>query len=193
MMAINDTIQAQLNLPFIEKRKAQMASGEVVEYEVVGPLMIKFANRTATCSAFALPGDSEPLLGTIPMKEMDVLIHPQRQELVVNPRPSKLCSTQNEALNNKWFAILLVIIILLPANKKSPPLSGTLYLLLQSPSLPNAQKQKLQMLFKIIKYWNLFCQILSLAQTALRIQKIKFLQYLLHRQQYHQNRKWLLL
>ncbi len=85
MMAINETIQAQLDLPFIERRKAQMASGEVVEYDVVGPLMVKFANRTATCSAFVLPGDSEPLLGAIPMEEMDVLIHPLRQELIVNP------------------------------------------------------------------------------------------------------------
>ena len=85
MMAVNDTIQAQLDLPFVEKRKAQMASGDVVEYEVVGPLMVKFANRTATCNAFVLPGDSEPLLGAIPMEEMDVLIHPQRQELIVNP------------------------------------------------------------------------------------------------------------
>ena len=85
MMAINDTIQVQLDLPFVEKRKAQMRSGDVVEYEVVGPLMIKFANRTATCNAFVLPGDSEPLLGAIPMEEMNVLIHPQRQELIVNP------------------------------------------------------------------------------------------------------------
>jgi hypothetical protein len=85
MMAINETIQQQLDLPFVEKRKAQMASGEVVEYKVVGPVMIKFANRTATCNAFVLPGDSEPLLGAIPMEEMDVLINPQRQELIVNP------------------------------------------------------------------------------------------------------------
>ncbi len=85
MMAVNETIQAQLNLPFLEKRKAQMASGEVVEYDVVGPVMIKFKNRTATCNAFVLPGDSEPFLGAIPMEEMDVLIHPQRQELIVNP------------------------------------------------------------------------------------------------------------
>jgi hypothetical protein len=62
-----------------------MASGDVVEYEVVGPLMIKFADRTATCSAFVLPGDSEPLLGAIPMEELEVMIHPQRQELIVNP------------------------------------------------------------------------------------------------------------
>ena len=32
-----------------------------------------------------LPADSEPLLGAIPMEDMDVLIHPQRQELMVNP------------------------------------------------------------------------------------------------------------
>lgn len=85
MMAINETIQGQLDLPFIENRKVQLASGDVVAYPVVGPLMIKFANRTAICSTFVLPGDSEPLLGAIPMEEMDVLIHPKRQELVVNP------------------------------------------------------------------------------------------------------------
>lgn len=85
MMAINETIQAQLQLPFIEKRKNILADGSIKEYEVVGPIIVKFSNRTATCSAVVLPGDSEPLLGTIPMEEMDVLIHPRRQELVVNP------------------------------------------------------------------------------------------------------------
>jgi clan AA aspartic protease len=85
MMAINETIQSQLELPLIEKRKVQVADGRVVEYDVVGPIHVKFANRKATCNSFVLPGDSEPLLGAIPMEEMDVLIHPQRQELVVNP------------------------------------------------------------------------------------------------------------
>jgi len=33
-----------------------------------------------------LKGDCEPLLGAISMKEMGVLIHPQRQELIVNPK-----------------------------------------------------------------------------------------------------------
>ncbi|MBC7422335.1 MAG: clan AA aspartic protease [Ferruginibacter sp.] len=85
MMAINETTQSQLELPFIEKRKVQLADGRIVEYDVVGPVNVKFANRKATCSAFVLPGDSEPLLGAIPMEEMDVLIHPLRQELIVNP------------------------------------------------------------------------------------------------------------
>lgn len=85
MMAINETIQEQLSLPLIEQRKAQMADGRVIEYDVVGPIQVKFKNRKAVCNAFVLPGDSEPLLGAIPMEEMDVLIHPLRQELIVNP------------------------------------------------------------------------------------------------------------
>ncbi|MCP9751863.1 hypothetical protein [Ferruginibacter sp. HRS2-29] len=85
MMVINENIQAVLDLPFIEKRKIRMADETVGEFDIVGPLMVKFANRTATCSAVVLPGNSEPLLGAIPLEEMDVLIHPQRQELIVHP------------------------------------------------------------------------------------------------------------
>jgi clan AA aspartic protease len=86
MMAINETIQQQLDLPLVEKRKVQLASGDVAEYNVAGPIRVHFANRTAVCNAFVLPGDTEPLLGAIPMEEMDVLIHPQRQQLIVNPK-----------------------------------------------------------------------------------------------------------
>ena len=85
MMAINESIQAQLELRFIEKRKAILADGSVQEYDVVGPIHVKFQNRTAICSAMVLKGDSEPLLGAIPKEEMDVMIHPRRQELIVNP------------------------------------------------------------------------------------------------------------
>lgn len=35
--------------------------------------------------ALVLPRDNKPLLGAIPIEDMDVLIHPQRQELIVNP------------------------------------------------------------------------------------------------------------
>jgi len=85
MMAINETIQAQLQFPFVEKRQAQMADGSLMEFDVVGPIQVRFANRKAVCNAFVLSGDNEPLLGAIPMEEMDVLISPQRQELIVNP------------------------------------------------------------------------------------------------------------
>ena len=85
MMAINETIQQQLQLPVIEKRKAQMANGSVEEYEVVGPIEVRFKNRRCVVDAMVLPGDNEPLLGAIPTEDMDILIHPLRQELIVNP------------------------------------------------------------------------------------------------------------
>ena len=85
MLAINESIQEQSKLPVIEKRKAQMANGSIEEYDVVGPVEVRFKNRQSTCRAMVLPGDNEPLLGAIPMEDMDVLIHPLRQELMVNP------------------------------------------------------------------------------------------------------------
>jgi hypothetical protein len=71
MMAINEIIQSQLELPFIEKRKAVMADGSIHEFDVVGPVMVKFANRTAVCNAYLLSGNAEPLLGAIPMRELN--------------------------------------------------------------------------------------------------------------------------
>ncbi|HEX8333780.1 MAG TPA: aspartyl protease family protein [Segetibacter sp.] len=85
MLAINENIQEQLQLPIVERRKAQLANGEIVECDVVAPVELKFKNRRTTCSAMVLPGESEVLLGAIPLEDMDVLIHPLRQELIVNP------------------------------------------------------------------------------------------------------------
>ena len=84
-LCINESIQEQLDLPFVEKRKAQLANGQIEEHDVVGPIVLKFKNRRTVCNAMVLHGDNEPLLGAIPLEDMDVLIHPARQELIVNP------------------------------------------------------------------------------------------------------------
>ena len=85
MLCINENIQAQLQFPVDEKRKAETADGRIVECDVVKGVELRFRNRKTTCRAMVLPGSSEPLLGAIPLEDMDVLIHPQRQELIVNP------------------------------------------------------------------------------------------------------------
>lgn len=85
MMAINEVVKEQLGLFIVDKRKAQLADGSVQEFDIAGPIEVRFANRKAVCNAIVLKGDTEMLLGAIPMEEMDVLIHPQKNELVVNP------------------------------------------------------------------------------------------------------------
>lgn len=69
-MCINETIKEQLGLRVIEKRKGQLANGEVVEYDLVGPIEVKFKNRRCNVDAMVLPGDNEPMLGAIPLEDM---------------------------------------------------------------------------------------------------------------------------
>ncbi len=85
MLCINESIQSQMQFPVMEKRTGQMANGERLECDVVGQVEVRFKNRRTQCNAMVLPGDNEVLLGAIPLEDMDVLIHPLRQELIVNP------------------------------------------------------------------------------------------------------------
>ncbi len=84
-MCINESVQEQLQLAVVEKRKGRLADGRVVEYNVVGPIEIRFKNRRCVVDAMVLPGDNELLLGAIPMEDMDVVIDLYRRELIVNP------------------------------------------------------------------------------------------------------------
>ena len=90
MLAINETIKTQLGLKVRDRRTAQLADGTIRELEIVGPVEIRFENRMSVTHAMVLPGDQEVLLGAMPMEEMDVLVHPALQKLVVNPEhPNK--------------------------------------------------------------------------------------------------------
>ncbi len=84
-MCINETVQEQLQLEVIEQHKGQLADGSVVEYNVVGPIEVRFKNRRCVVDAMVIQGDNELLLGAIPLEDMDVLINPYRRELIVNP------------------------------------------------------------------------------------------------------------
>ena len=85
MMVINENIKNQLGLNVVDKAPATLANGVEIMLEVVGPLEIRFANRRAFVEAMVLPGNNEILLGAIPMEQMDVLIDPKKQQLIVNP------------------------------------------------------------------------------------------------------------
>lgn len=85
MLCLNEQVATQLELPVLGRQSAQMADGGVRELDVVGPVEVRFENRYTHCNALVLPGDNPVLLGAIPMEDMDVLIHPREQRLMVNP------------------------------------------------------------------------------------------------------------
>ncbi len=86
MLTINDDVKNQLDLPLIEKQLVTLADETQLEVEIVGPVEIRFENRRTTCDAVVLPTARDVLLGSIPMEDMDVLIHPKEEKLVVNPK-----------------------------------------------------------------------------------------------------------
>jgi len=86
MLSINETVRAQLDLPFIEKQMSQLADDTLREVDIVGPVEVRFENRRTTCDAVVLPGEAQVLLGSIPMEDMDVIIEPREQKLMVNPK-----------------------------------------------------------------------------------------------------------
>lgn len=98
MLAINENIQEYLQLPVVDVKKARLANEQSIECNVVAPVEIRFKNRKTTCQAIVLPGDSEPLLGAIPLEDLDVVINPLRQELTVNPESPDMAITKLKRL-----------------------------------------------------------------------------------------------
>jgi clan AA aspartic protease len=85
MLAITEAVKNQLNLLKIDEKQAELADGSIVRLEIVGPVEIKFENRMTTVRAMVVPHSNVVLLGAIPMQDMDVLIDPKREQLMVNP------------------------------------------------------------------------------------------------------------
>ena len=86
MLCINETIQEVLQLPLIGKKLSTTATGERVHLPMVGPVRVQFEDRYTNCDALILPGDSEPLLGAIPLEAMDLTVNPSAQTLGGNPK-----------------------------------------------------------------------------------------------------------
>ena len=85
MLVINDHVRQQLDLPLIEEQVFRLADDSKRRGEVVGPVEIRFENRSTSVRAVVLPGADEVLLGSIPLEDLDVVIDPRQQRLIVNP------------------------------------------------------------------------------------------------------------
>jgi clan AA aspartic protease len=82
-LCIPEHIAFQLNLKELEKREVISADGKRQLVAYCGPIKINFENRTCMTGALIL-GDTV-LLGAIPMEDMDLIVHPSRLKVSVNP------------------------------------------------------------------------------------------------------------
>ena len=85
MLVVNEQIKQQLDLPVLGETVGRLADESEVRAQVVGPVEVRFENRRATVDAIMFHGVVEPLLGAIPMEDLDVVVDPKQQRLIVNP------------------------------------------------------------------------------------------------------------
>ena len=82
-LCIPEHVRIQLGLETHETREVKLADGSYRTYPYVGPLVVRFKNRTGFMGALVL-GD-EVLIGAIPMEEMDLVVNPRDRSVDVNP------------------------------------------------------------------------------------------------------------
>ncbi len=108
MLCIPEYLAAQLRLQEIEKREVVIANARSYQVSYVGPIQVKFANRTCFTGALVL-GDTV-LMGAVPMEDMDLVICPSTRTITVNPAspdiPSAIVkfsnTTRHPAINGRF-------------------------------------------------------------------------------------------
>ena len=101
-MCIPKHVAIQLAFEESELREVTLADGNKKTIPYVRPLKIQ--NKGRTCYTGALVLGDEPLIGAIPMEDMDLIVIPGTRELAVNPKspniPTSVAKGLNRRLNN---------------------------------------------------------------------------------------------
>ncbi len=89
-LCIPQHVAVQLALEEIEKREVTTADEKSHVVAYVGPIQIRFANRT--CFTGALVIGESVLIGAVPMEDMDLVVSPAGNSITVNPRSPNIPS-----------------------------------------------------------------------------------------------------
>ena len=85
MLVLPSDVVAALGVPFQGMRRVRYASGAFGERAWVGNLEIEILGRKTICTAIVEKAGTTPLIGQIPLEELDLLVDPKSRELRVNP------------------------------------------------------------------------------------------------------------
>jgi len=90
-MCIPERIKIQLQLEEKDAKEVTLADGSNRLVPYVGPIELRYENRVGYSGALVM-GD-EPLLGVIPMEDMDLVVVPGTRQVIVNPLSPNIASS----------------------------------------------------------------------------------------------------
>ena len=85
-------LRRRLQLEESEKKTVTLADGRLARVPYVGPVELRFGNRTGFTGALVM--GEQPLLGAIPMEDMDLVVVPKTREVIVNPASPDMATTR---------------------------------------------------------------------------------------------------
>lgn len=90
-LCIPPHIRIQLQLAEADTKEVTLADGSRNVVPYVGPIELRYGNRVGFTGALVM-GD-EPLLGVVPMEDMDLVVVPRTREVIVNPLNPNMASS----------------------------------------------------------------------------------------------------
>ncbi len=90
-LCIPPHIQIQLQLEETDTKEVTLADGNRKLVPYVGPIELRYKNRIGFSGALVM-GDT-PLLGAIPMEDMDLVVVPKTRHVIVNPLTPNIASS----------------------------------------------------------------------------------------------------
>ena len=76
-------VQVQLKLDAVDDKEVTLADGNRRLVPYVGPIELRYLNRVGFAGALVM--GEQPLLGAIPMEDMDLVVVPKTRQVIVNP------------------------------------------------------------------------------------------------------------
>ena len=90
-MCIPPRIKNQLQIEEMDTKGVTLADGSLKLVPYVGPIELRYGNRVGFTDALVIGGT--PLLGGIPMEDMDLVVVQKTRQVVVNPLNPDIAST----------------------------------------------------------------------------------------------------
>ena len=84
-------VQLQLVLEEIDRKEVVLADGSRKLVPYVGPIELRYRNRIGFAGALVM--GEQPLLGAIPMEDMDLVVVPKTRRVIVNPESPNIASS----------------------------------------------------------------------------------------------------
>jgi clan AA aspartic protease len=81
-LVINEKTRQKLGLKVEQTSETTLAGGVKIPSQMTEFVEVRWKDRKAACEAVVLPGEDEILLGAYPLEGMDLMVHPQRQEVI---------------------------------------------------------------------------------------------------------------